>query len=344
MGSDTLTGGDGDDTFVYTDNLQLRADNSVSGGNGTDRIKFTIAIDTLTSGSPQGDNFHADFSRVSGVEQIELYGASKVNLGDVFPSAGVKAVIIGNDDTTLRYDNSVLGNISVDATALADNKTLTLTGAADASVTGAFVVTNLKGDLFANDMSGNISVTASAGSNFSVTLNAGSGNDTINGGASADIISGGAGSDVIDGGLGDDTYIYAGAGDSTINNAALASGFDTVKITSGDVFDFARDVTAVLADEYYVGQVPQANGDNLLNQLNSYYQLAGPSAGIDAMYISIGNNSKGRFLVIDIDDNDLISEGDLIIEIVGVTNNKNIQLSLSNGNVVMMEVDPPFGP
>ena len=59
------------------------------------------------------------------------------------------------------------------------------------------------------------------------------------------------------------------------------------------------------------------------------------------MYISIGNNAKGRFLVVDTDDNNQITSNDLIIEIVGITANKNIQLGLSGGNVVMNEVDPP---
>jgi uncharacterized repeat protein (TIGR02059 family) len=344
-GNDTINGGDGDDTFVYTDNVALRSDNSVAGGNGTDRIKFTTAIDTLTSGSVQGDNFHADFERVSGVEQVELYGASKVNLGDVFPTVGVNTVITGNDNTTLRYDNSVLGNITVDVAALVDNATLTLSGAADASVTSAFIVTNLQGDVSATDMSGNISVTAAAGSGFAVSVTGGSGNDTITGGAGADFITGGGGIDVINGGVGNDTYTYAAASESTINNvASLASGFDTVRITSGDIFDFAQDVTALRAEEYYVGQVPQINGDSLLVQLNSCYQSAGPVAGIDAMYISIGNNNRGRFLVIDTDNNNQITSGDLIVEIVGITNNKNIQLGLSGGNIVMTEVNPPAGP
>lgn len=132
------------------------------------------------------------------------------------------------------------------------------------------------------------------------------------------------------------TYKYAAASESTIINAAsVATGFDTVSITSGDVFDFSADVTAVHLNEYYVGQVPQANGDALLTQLNSYYQSAGPSAGIDAMYISIGNNNKGRFLVVDVDNNNQITSDDLIIEIVGITNNKDIQLSLTGGYVVM---------
>lgn len=171
------------------------------------------------------------------------------------------------------------------------------------------------------------------------------GNDTITGGSGNDTIAGGAGADMINGGAASDTYLYAAASESTIINVASpAAGFDTVTITSGDVFDFALDVTAVRTDQYYVGQVPQANGDALLAQLNSYYQSAGPAAGIDAMYISIGNNAKGRFLVIDIDGNNLITSNDLIIEIVGITNNKDIQLGLVGGNVVMNEVDPPLFP
>ena len=113
-----------------------------------------------------------------------------------------------------------------------------------------------------------------------------------------------------------------------------------MSITSGDIFDFDLDVTAVRVDQYYVGQTPQANGDELLAQLDDYYQSAPPSTGVDAMFISIGGAAKGSFLVIDVDNNDQITSNDLIIEIVGITSNKEIHLSLTGGNVVMQEVDP----
>lgn len=489
-GADSLSGGNGDDVFQYTDNLQLREDSAVNGGDGIDTIAFSVAIDTLTGGSAQGDNFHADFTRVTGVERIKLFGASLINLGDVLPGVGITTIATGDDSTTLRYDNIALGTLNIDATALADNKTLTLTQAGGPGTGQWFSVAELKGDVNAAGLQGGIAVTAAMGSGFDVsilggngndtltggagsdTINGGAGNDTINGGAGADeltgglgndrfvfnaifgassdsnvitgvdsildlgagdlivanlsnmnlfdasmvngesssiltnrwagqnllmiktvsgndeadqafpgnlrlgvgtysadsanaqveyhitgtsgsdtirtgsnndTINGGAGADVIDGGVGNDTYRYATASESTINNvASAATGFDTVRITSGDIFDFAVDVSAVRTAQYYVGQTPQANGNALLTQLDSYYQSAGPSSGIDAMYISIGNNAKGRFLVIDVDNNNQITSNDLIIEIVGITNNKNIQLGLTGGNVVMYEVDPIY--
>lgn len=235
-GSDQISGGVGNDVFIYTNNGALSADITVDGGNGTDRIQFTAAINTLTSPNPDGNNFHADFSRVSSVEEVELYGASSVNLGDVFPTVGVTKIITGNDNTTLRYDNTVLGNITVDTTALADNKILTLTQFTSTTGINPFTVTNLQGDVNASGITGNVSVTAASGSGFAVSVLGGSGNDTIVGGTGNDTITGGAGSNSLTGGAGIDTFTVSNTGSNTdaISDLGLNNESDVV-VNSGRV-------------------------------------------------------------------------------------------------------------
>lgn len=149
--------------------------------------------------------------------------------------------------------------------------------------------------------------------------------------------------DNIDGGAGNDTYKYAHSSHSTISSSdSTATGFDTISITSGDIFDWlAADVGAVQREEYYTDNTPESNGADLLTQLNHAYQTAVPQDGIDAIYVSIGHNEKGRFLIIDTDDNNQITSNDLIVEITGITNNKSIELVLVGGNITMNEVDPP---
>ena len=223
-GADTLSGGAGDDVFLYTDNLQLREDSSVAGGDGFDSIEFSVAIDTLTSGSLQGDNFHADFEQVTGVERIKLAGASLINLGDVLPGAGITTIATGNDNTTLRYDNIVLGTLTIDATALADNKTLTLTQFGGGPGAGQwFNITNLKGDVNAAGLQGGISVTVAAGTGFDVSVVSGEGDDTLVGGAGNDALTGGNGADLVRGGAGADV-IYLG----------IDASADTVRADEGD--------------------------------------------------------------------------------------------------------------
>ena len=223
-GEDSLTGEDGDDVFRFTDNVQLGEDLIVSGGSGIDTIEFLFAIDTLTSGSPQGDNFQADFSQVSSVEWVVLSGASKVNLGDVLKKAGVTTIFTGNENTTLRYDNNVLGVLSVDATALDDNKTLTLTQFGDLGNSQWFAVNHLKGDVDATNLEGAISVTAALDGSFDVVVRGGQGEDTLTGGDGSDVLAGGAGNDSITGGAGNDT-ITGGAGADVMTGGAGADVF-----------------------------------------------------------------------------------------------------------------------
>ena len=204
-GNNSITGGTGDDVFVFSDNLALRDVATVIGGDGIDRIRFTTAIDTKTSGSPQGDNFHADFSGVSSVEIIELAGASKVNLGHILQTAGVTTVVVGDDDSTLQYDSNLAPNsITVDAVNLIDGKTLTLIENAGVS---HFSVINLKGDLDASTLSSDVSVTAASGSGFAVSISAGGGADIVTGSAGADTVLGGAGNDTIYGAGGADSLV-----------------------------------------------------------------------------------------------------------------------------------------
>ena len=243
-GADVLDGGDGNDVFVFTDNVELRAVTTVIGGVGTDVIKFTSAVDTLSSGSAQGNNFDADFTKVSSVEVIELSGASKINLGDVFKTSGLTTIVTGNDDTTVRYDSSLSPNlITIDAVNLADGKTLTLTENAGIS---NFAVTNLKGDLNASLLADAVSATVASGTGFAVSIAGGSGNDTLTGGAGSDTITGGAGTDSMVGGAGADVFAYSandiGGGDVI---ADFASSDDQIFVElTGSVLD-ASVFTAV---------------------------------------------------------------------------------------------------
>lgn len=335
QGNDRVYGGNGDDTI----HGGTTGDDVLDGGAGNDHITGGAGVDTLTGGDGN-DRFYFAVS------------------ADLFASGqAVDSIDGGADTNTLVLADSTLGvqdsfdiiassswarisNVSRIEAEGPYGAQFNLALSDDAYEAGLRVI-DLSADTQTNFNANFINVSAETGAANGYTLIGHGGTDFITGGAGNDTITGGAGRDQINGGAGSDSYKYAAASESTIINAAsAAAGFDTVTITSGDVFDFSADVTAVRLDEYYVGQVPQANGDALLIQLNSYYQFAGPSAGIDAMYISIGNNNKGRFLVVDVDNNNQITSDDLIIEIVGITNNKDIQLSLTGGNVVMQEVDP----
>ncbi|WP_323011854.1 hypothetical protein [Castellaniella sp.] len=243
-GENAINGGDGDDVFVYTDNVQLRGDSQVLGDAGVNTIRFTLEIDTLHGGS-QGSNFHADFSKVRNVERIELFGSNHINLGDVFPIAGIKTIVLGDGETTLRYDNAAVGTITVDAAALADGKDLVLNEFIVATAGHRFDIVNLKGDIQAAGLTyGSISVTAAAGSGFGVYIQSGNGNDTLTGSEGDDTIDGGKGDDTIDGGKGNDTII-GGGGNDVITGGAGADQISLVATRLGNTVAHGTAVTLI---------------------------------------------------------------------------------------------------
>lgn len=276
--ADLLFGEAGNDFFLFASNAELRSDTTVVGGDGVDRLVFGSAFDIFSNGG----NFNTDVSKVSDVEEVQLYGASRINIGTEVWLAGIKTFITGTGDTEIRYDNTNLGTITVDAGALADGQTLTLTDFSGQSSGAPFVVTNLKGDLDASTIMGGIEVTASAEMGFATsivagvgndTLSGGSANDTINGGSGNDLITGGAGGDVLTGGAGADIFIYA-AGESYEASGKLDVVEDFVSGT--DKFQFA--LSGARVDATFDGYVANHNlgaglGDWVYDEFNGAIRI-----------------------------------------------------------------------
>ena len=230
LGTDRLRGNAGNDVFLFVSGAQLRADQSVEGGDGIDTLEFTAPIVTF----PQGDtNFQADVERrVDSVEVVKLFGASQINVGDLVVASGIRTIITGNDDTAIRYDVSAMATFKVDASALPDNKTLKLTQFANSTYTGSwFNVTQVKGNVDASALNlphSKIQVEAASGTGFDVSILGGNGADTLTGGAGNDTIRGGAGADVITGGAGNDTIDLGSPEEGNVVVFASGAGVDRV--------------------------------------------------------------------------------------------------------------------
>jgi hypothetical protein len=214
---------------------------TVDGGSHTtgDTILFTTGI--------SGENFHSAFTNVTNVENVRLSGANDINLGTEMIGTGITTIFTGTGTTSIRNDDPVLSGITIDATAMLDNVTLSLSdfgGATD------FTVTNLRGDLNASVLStGTLSATAATGAGFAVsmiggntvdtfnggdgadTIEGNNGNDTLNGGAGADRITGGSGADSLFGGTGNDVFVFdVGAGTLISADSVVNGGADTDRI------------------------------------------------------------------------------------------------------------------
>ena len=241
-----IEGTPGNDTFLFNSEAQLTAPAVINGNGGADTVSMSAAA-ALNSG---------DFANVSAVQSLQLTGASAVTLGTDATTAGIVNVITGNGATNITDSNG--GSLNVNATALADNIALGLSGVA------GFTVTGLQGDLTATGVSGALNVTTVAvasglsiatgsGSNTitaaalttgqtltltgnsaaSVTLNAGAssgnlaagtdtGNLTVTGGTGANTITVGNGTNSITGGGGADV-LTGGTGSDTFNFSSAAN-------------------------------------------------------------------------------------------------------------------------
>ena len=271
-----VEGSSGNDTFSFSSEAQLTAPSVISGNGGADTISMSAPV-TLNSG---------DLASVSGVQSLKLTGASAVSLGADAATAGIVNVVTGNGATTITDSNGV--PLNVDATALADNTALSLSG------TAGFTVTGLQGDLTATGVSGALNVTTAAvasglsiatgsGSNTitasalttgqgltltgssaaTVTLNAGAstgnlaasaytGNLTVTGGTGANTITVGNGTNTITGGGGADV-LTGGTGSDTFNFSSAVNLGAAATIAGGAGSDtIAMTAAATLTDASFL--------------------------------------------------------------------------------------------
>ncbi len=155
-----IEGSSGNDVFGFGSAAALTAPEAISGNGGADTISMTAAV-TLGDG---------DFAHVSGVQSLQLTGASTITLGADAASAGFVNVTTGSGATSITDSNGI--TLNVDATALSDNVVLSLSG------TAGFTVTGLQGDLAASAVSGALNVTTAAVAS-GLSIATGSGANTI---------------------------------------------------------------------------------------------------------------------------------------------------------------------
>jgi hypothetical protein len=225
-----IEGTAGNDTFAFVSEAALTALAALYGNGGTDTLSMSAPV-TLTD---------ADFAVVHKVQDLQLTGTSTIALGANATSAGLLSVA----------DASATGTVSINASGLANNTNLTLSGAA------GMVVTGLIGDISAKGLTGALTVTAAYNAvDHTIAVLAGSGATTITDNYTTDavtvtassagtiVLSGGAsfvvvsttGANAVTGGSGHNTYRYL------TTSASTPKAFDTITNfgTAKDHVDFS---------------------------------------------------------------------------------------------------------
>ena len=225
------TGNAGDDGINITTGSNNTTVNA-SGSGDTVTLNADAMADnsslTLTGSATQTANNLQANTNASGSS-----GVVTLNYKDVADNAAT--ITTGSGATTLNSSSSD-DTLNINAAALAQNASLTLSGSSQD------VVTNLVGDISATTMSGSLTVTTGDAGDNGIVITTGSANTTINASGSGDTVT------VNANGMADNTTLtLTGSATETVNNLeanVTANGTSgAVNLTYKDVADNAATIS-----------------------------------------------------------------------------------------------------
>ena len=219
-GDDALAGGDGNDIYLFENGFgqdtltELTGVDTFDFSAVTTTILFNLASFTLTNGSANSVNYHANL--------VERFIGGSAD--DTFFFADQFALPTGG------WINGSEGSDWLDYNAYTTSVTVNLTsGAATGVPSGVANVENAIGGSAGDSLTGNASVN---------TLEGRDGNDTI---------TGMTGNDILNGGNGNDTYVFSGDawGVDTLLDAAGTDTLDYTTATTDLMFDISSGLLTV---------------------------------------------------------------------------------------------------
>ena len=223
------------------------------------------------------------------------------------------------------------GTDSVYVAIATANYSYTLPANVETATIISSVALNIQGNTSANTLTGN---------SYANTLTGLSGADTLLGGAGNDILSGGTDADKMTGGTGSDTYKFS-AGDSGQSLTTYDAIKDYAKgaVGTGDKIDFTSSLAIGGSD--LVATASQAKIDQTTAiatfASGSGTTLADALSDIDARFTASTDaagefaffkvNNKGNYLMFISDGVSGVGANDVVVELVGVTTIKGLNLT-----------------
>ena len=345
-----VNGGDGNDTFEYSDNFNSSA--IIQGGAGSDTLSLDGNFSSLT----------IDGANVTGIETLALINDHEFNglsvVGDLTGASGTLTVdasaafVMGLDlsaatssnydvtgsngddtvnfGTNFRHDdvmNGGAGNDTVHVSGFSDGDTITFTATTMTNVENLILDTSSDLGIVTDDATvasgATLTVDASAvvtfafdGSaetNGSFVLIGGTGDDELTGGAGNDTFTGGDGADTMAGGGGSDMFAYTAVSQSTSTTHDSITDF----AAAADTFSFGGIVTGF--DGTISGSVSSGSFDSDIgNAFNDSVTLHAHHAWV---VLATGGDLSGHsFVVVDVNGDAHYTGGtDYVIDITGYT-------------------------
>jgi len=317
--SDQIIGGAGADTIIASGGNDI-----VTGGAGANEIRFTKALmddrstgttdtytggadtDTLTVTEASTGFDDADLRNLASVEVLKLTGISNTVLGANSVTAGITTVITGVGNTTV--DGSVNRNTTVNAAALTEASTLTVS---DSANTSNYTITGLVGTLVSTTLAGNQNITTGDHSTNAITLGVGTGNVTVVGGSATDTIT--------VSGMATDAKTFTGS----ISKFNFTAGNNAQTITTGNLADTidagagADTIDSGAGDDIIISLL-----DTVLVNGNAFIDSITGGDGTDTLQIGTTANT------FTIAATDLWGRVNTVESIKAVANNSAISISL----------------
>lgn len=301
------TGTAGIDASALSANLKIignSGSNVLIGGAGNDTLVGGIGKDVLTG------NAGADHFVLSGSDTVVDYNSLESDTVD----------LSGLNWTNVVTFNSVTGVLNLSSSSAA----LKLS----AAVSGAMLFSGSGSDI----------LTGRAGSD---SLSAGAGNDTLSGAQGNDTINGGTGADYMTGGAGRDRFVFE-ARDSGQSLAQRDVISDFGKGSLGDWIDYATDLqigggaSTATATEASINQLTGiatfASGsgltlDDALGDIAARFNRTTDSQG-EFAFFKMGN--RGDFHLFISDGQAGVTNGDVVVQLLGVTSITSANLDSGN--------------
>jgi hypothetical protein len=264
QGNDSVDGGAGNDLFITTTAANITAADSITGGEGTDRLRIDEEASFSTSG----------LTKLSGIEEYVINDES---------ANGGETLTITNDAFGGSVSTVFVGAIDLSASATTMDKAFTLVTKDVTSGSVAVMGTGLV--TISNDAGSKVSIKDGVNGNIDLgtggqSATGGTGNDTITGNTGNDTISGGAGNDVFDNLNGNDS-IDGGAGNDTFSTTTAAHITSADSLTGGEGTDrlaileeasfSTSGLTKLSGIEEYIINDESANGGETLTITNDAF-------------------------------------------------------------------------
>jgi Ca2+-binding RTX toxin-like protein len=273
--NDSLVGGAGADSFLFSTTTGLQAGDTVTGGAGTDTITLSAVAAAVTG----------VLTATTLVERVITTGTA----GDVIITVGADTVI------------AAAGTLTVDASSVTN-------GAFDLAYDGSAVNTATK----IQNVTGTVGNDTIAGGSGNDIIVGGEGADSITGGAGIDNLSGGAGADIfvvatlgagfvglttaetVSGGAGNDTLQFA-AGAVVIAAADLVnvSGIETIEI-----LNIAQTAGLTLTDAFFTTNGTATLAVNSITATTGVLTLAASTlSAANSIQLNTGGTTTGAHVI-----------------------------------------------